>query len=117
MGEKTPYWLTGFAATMVTGLGITGVMCEQTLPYYLAVGLTAAHLGHQVSLYNKYVTQHIERYHLSKDSILSCRGAKSKYLTNNRLSNCYCVPIPNFKSLFLKINVLLICYDIINEKN
>ena len=48
MGDKTQYWLTGFAATMVAGLSITGVMCEQTLPYYLAVGLTAAHLGQQV---------------------------------------------------------------------
>ena len=48
MGDNTRYWLTGFAATMVTGLSITGVMCEQTLAYYLAVGLTAAHLGNQV---------------------------------------------------------------------
>ena len=48
MGDNTKYWLTGFGAAMVSGLVLVGVMAEQTVAYYLAVALTAAHVGHQV---------------------------------------------------------------------
>ncbi|XP_033632266.1 4-hydroxybenzoate polyprenyltransferase, mitochondrial-like [Asterias rubens] len=48
MGENTKYWLTGFGAVMLSGLTTAGIMAEQTLPYYLAVALTAAHIGNQV---------------------------------------------------------------------
>jgi len=33
---------------MVAGLTTTGILCEQTLPYYLGVTGIAAHLLHQV---------------------------------------------------------------------
>jgi 4-hydroxybenzoate polyprenyltransferase len=48
-GEKTKLWLSGFSATMVSGLVATGVHCDQTWPYYVSVGLVAAHLATQVS--------------------------------------------------------------------
>jgi len=47
-GEATPYWLTGFSFTMVTGLSLAGFNADQTWPFYGAVGLTAAHLIHQI---------------------------------------------------------------------
>ncbi|XP_002737946.1 4-hydroxybenzoate polyprenyltransferase, mitochondrial-like [Saccoglossus kowalevskii] len=48
-GEKTKPWLAGFASVFVGGLTVTGIMTEQTLPYYAAVGLTMAHLGTQIA--------------------------------------------------------------------
>ncbi|XP_038056461.1 4-hydroxybenzoate polyprenyltransferase, mitochondrial-like [Patiria miniata] len=48
MGDNTKYWLTGFGAAMVSGLMLVGAMAEQTVAYYLAVALTAAHIGNQV---------------------------------------------------------------------
>ncbi|XP_022099565.1 4-hydroxybenzoate polyprenyltransferase, mitochondrial-like [Acanthaster planci] len=48
MGENTKYWLTGFGVAMVSGLVLVGAMAEQTAAYYLAVALTAGHIGNQV---------------------------------------------------------------------
>ena len=48
-GEKTKVWLSGFGTTMISGLVATGIQCDQTWPYYLSVGLVAAHLAKQVS--------------------------------------------------------------------
>ncbi|XP_035683053.1 4-hydroxybenzoate polyprenyltransferase, mitochondrial-like [Branchiostoma floridae] len=48
-GEDTRAWLSGFSAAMVLGLLLSGLMCEQTWPYYAAVGLTGAHLYNQVA--------------------------------------------------------------------
>ncbi|KAI8495488.1 Para-hydroxybenzoate--polyprenyltransferase, mitochondrial precursor (PHB:polyprenyltransferase) [Branchiostoma belcheri] len=48
-GENTRAWLSGFSAAMVSGLMLSGLMCEQTWPYYAAVGLTGAHLYNQVA--------------------------------------------------------------------
>ena len=39
-----------FASVMTSGLAATGWLCQQAWPYYLGVGLFAAHVGHQVSL-------------------------------------------------------------------
>lgn len=47
-GDRTKYWLTGFATTMTSGLLATGLMCDQTWPYYTSVALIAAHLARQV---------------------------------------------------------------------
>jgi len=51
-GESTPYWLTGFSATMITGLTIAGINAHQSWPFYVAVGATATHLLHQISTLN-----------------------------------------------------------------
>ena len=42
-------WMSGFAAAMTCGLASTGWICQQPWPYFLGVGLFAAHLGHQVT--------------------------------------------------------------------
>ncbi|XP_064604542.1 4-hydroxybenzoate polyprenyltransferase, mitochondrial-like isoform X2 [Liolophura sinensis] len=47
-GDQTKPWLFGFAAVMMSGLTCTGVMCEQTWPYYLAVATTGTHLAYQI---------------------------------------------------------------------
>lgn len=47
-GEKTDLWLTGFAATMVSNLILSGIMSEQTWPYYLSVAAVATHLTNQI---------------------------------------------------------------------
>lgn len=47
--EKTQQWLTGFSVTMLTGLITTGLLTEQTLPYFLSVAITASLLSRQIS--------------------------------------------------------------------
>jgi len=47
-GDRSKLWLTGFSTIMISSLGIVGVMAEQTWPYYLALGGTAAQLAWQV---------------------------------------------------------------------
>lgn len=47
-GENTRNWLTGFGTSMVSLLFLSGVCCDQTWPYYAAVGLIAGHLAHQI---------------------------------------------------------------------
>lgn len=51
-GEKTKLWLSGFSATMISGLVATGLQCNQTWPYYTSVGLVAAHLATQLYTLN-----------------------------------------------------------------
>ncbi|XP_053317688.1 4-hydroxybenzoate polyprenyltransferase, mitochondrial [Spea bombifrons] len=46
--EQTKQWLSGFSGAMLTGLTLTGLSCDQTLPYYTAVALIGAHLAHQI---------------------------------------------------------------------
>uniref|UniRef100_A0A915HND4 4-hydroxybenzoate polyprenyltransferase, mitochondrial n=1 Tax=Romanomermis culicivorax TaxID=13658 RepID=A0A915HND4_ROMCU len=48
-GQNSKYWLTGFAATMSGGLTLTGILCDQTWPYYLGVLLTTGQVSWQVS--------------------------------------------------------------------
>lgn len=48
-GADTKLWLSGFATTMVSSLLVSGVMNEQTLPYYAAVALVASHLANQIT--------------------------------------------------------------------
>lgn len=48
LGENTKPWLLGFGSVMVGGLTTVGILCEQTLPYYLGVSGIAAHLLYQI---------------------------------------------------------------------
>ncbi|KAL8620370.1 hypothetical protein ACOMHN_012995 [Nucella lapillus] len=48
LGDQTKPWLTGFSTLMIGGLGLTGLMCDQTWPYYVGVTAVAAHLVHQL---------------------------------------------------------------------
>ncbi|KAJ1218756.1 hypothetical protein NDU88_006332 [Pleurodeles waltl] len=48
-GEQTKQWLSGFSIAMLVGLTVTGINCDQTLPYYSALAVTGAHLAHQVT--------------------------------------------------------------------
>lgn len=47
-GAETKLWLSGFATTMVSSLLVSGIMNEQTFPYYAAIGLVATHLVNQI---------------------------------------------------------------------
>lgn len=47
-GDNTKVWLTGFSGTMLGGLLMAGVVCDQTWPFYGSVGLVGAHLVHQI---------------------------------------------------------------------
>ncbi|OWF41945.1 4-hydroxybenzoate polyprenyltransferase, mitochondrial-like isoform X2 [Mizuhopecten yessoensis] len=47
-GDQTKYWLSGFGVVMISGLTTTGIMCDQTWPYYTAVAFTCGHLFHQI---------------------------------------------------------------------
>lgn len=47
-GEKTKPWLTGFSAAMMANLSIVGLVCDQTWPYYVSLGIIGAHLSHQI---------------------------------------------------------------------
>ncbi|XP_008334071.1 4-hydroxybenzoate polyprenyltransferase, mitochondrial [Cynoglossus semilaevis] len=46
--EHTKEWLSVFAALMMSGLVVTGVNAEQTLPYYSALCAMGLHLLHQI---------------------------------------------------------------------
>ena len=50
LGDKTKSWLAGFSGLMLSGLTVTGHLCDQTWPYYLAVTATGAHLLYQVCI-------------------------------------------------------------------
>lgn len=50
-GENTKLWLSGFSLAMLSSLCLAGINCEQTLPYYLSLGLIGGHLSEQVNLY------------------------------------------------------------------
>lgn len=51
-GDKTQWWLSGFAATMVTSLLTAGYTCDQTWPFYTSVALIGAHLTRQIYTLN-----------------------------------------------------------------
>ncbi|KAF2984302.1 hypothetical protein EK904_000690 [Melospiza melodia maxima] len=46
--KDTKQWLSGFSLAMLLSLCVTGVNCNQTLPYYSAVAAVGAHLAHQI---------------------------------------------------------------------
>ncbi|KAK6101244.1 4-hydroxybenzoate polyprenyl transferase [Brugia pahangi] len=51
-GDRTKYWLIGFAALTMLGLGTTGVMVQQTWPFYSALTATGVHLAWQIGTVN-----------------------------------------------------------------
>ncbi|XP_042326570.1 4-hydroxybenzoate polyprenyltransferase, mitochondrial isoform X2 [Sceloporus undulatus] len=46
--ENTKQWLSGFSTMMILGLTVTGMNCDQTLPYYAAVTAVGIHLARQI---------------------------------------------------------------------
>ncbi|XP_046330383.2 4-hydroxybenzoate polyprenyltransferase, mitochondrial-like isoform X1 [Haliotis rufescens] len=48
LGDQTKPWLAGFSSLMVSGLTLSGYLCDQTWPFYVGVAATAAHLTHQL---------------------------------------------------------------------
>lgn len=46
--DNTKIWLTGFSTAMMTGLVTSGLVCDQTWPYYTTLGIVAAHLAQQI---------------------------------------------------------------------
>lgn len=51
-GADTKLWLSGFTGLMLSGLTVSGLMCDQTWPYYVSVGLVGAHIVRQVASLN-----------------------------------------------------------------
>lgn len=47
-GDHPKLWLSGFGSTMVGGLLLSGVMSDQTFPYYTSVGIVGYHLAKQL---------------------------------------------------------------------
>lgn len=47
-GTDTKYWLSGFTATTLSSLILSGIMCDQTIPYYISIGAIGTHLIHQI---------------------------------------------------------------------
>ena len=63
-GDKTKPILTGFAVLMMSGILGTGVMIDQTWPYYTAAALAGVHLAWQVgtfSLHKRYILFRLEQ--------------------------------------------------------
>lgn len=48
-GDNTKTWLTAFSTTMMGGLLTSGYVCDQSWPYYAAVGLVGTHLAQQIT--------------------------------------------------------------------
>lgn len=66
-GDNTKLWLTGFSTAMIGGLVTSGVVCDQTWPYYSALAIISAHLAHQIyslnihnptDCANKFISNH-----------------------------------------------------------
>ena len=47
-GDDTKLWLSGFGASMIGGLILSGLNCSIGWPYYLSVTAVACHLASQV---------------------------------------------------------------------
>jgi 4-hydroxybenzoate polyprenyltransferase len=48
-GANTKLWLSGFSVAMIGNLVTTGLVCDQTWPYYTAVGILSTHIAQQAS--------------------------------------------------------------------
>ncbi|XP_008947346.1 PREDICTED: 4-hydroxybenzoate polyprenyltransferase, mitochondrial, partial [Merops nubicus] len=48
LAGHTKPWLAGFSLAMLLGMGLAGLSCHQTLPYYAAVAAAGAHLARQI---------------------------------------------------------------------
>ena len=63
-GDNTKPILTGFAVLMMSGIFATGIMVEQTWPYYTAAALAGVHLAWQVGSYMQ-ACELYQRLHMS----------------------------------------------------
>lgn len=66
-GKDTKLWLSCFSTAMLTGLTTTGIVCDQTYPYYTTLGIIGIHLAHQIyslnidnpkDCANKFISNH-----------------------------------------------------------
>ena len=48
-GNNTKYWLSGFTTTMLSSLMVSGIMCNQAVPFYISICAVGGHLAHQIS--------------------------------------------------------------------
>lgn len=48
-GDNTKTWLCAFSTVMISGLLTSGYVCDQTWPYYAAVGFVGVHLAQQIT--------------------------------------------------------------------
>lgn len=48
-GDNTKQWLSWFSVAMITNLTVSGLVCDQTWPYYLSLMAVSTHLASQVS--------------------------------------------------------------------
>ncbi|XP_055922183.1 4-hydroxybenzoate polyprenyltransferase, mitochondrial [Eupeodes corollae] len=47
-GDNTKLWLSGFSTVMLSSLVVAGLSCDQTWPYYTALGMVGGHLVQQI---------------------------------------------------------------------
>ncbi|XP_034485926.1 4-hydroxybenzoate polyprenyltransferase, mitochondrial [Drosophila innubila] len=112
-GENTKAWLSGFTAAMLTGLSAAGYACDQTLPYYAAVGVVGAHLIQQIYSLNidnpsdcakKFISNHqvglILFLGIVLGTLLKSEDAKSQRRSSTASSSAAAtayVPLPQSK--------------------
>ncbi|XP_046747807.1 4-hydroxybenzoate polyprenyltransferase, mitochondrial isoform X1 [Diprion similis] len=68
-GDNTKVWLSCFGTSMISSLLTSGIMVDQTWPYYVAVGVIGSHLANQI-------------YTLNIDNPTDCAN---KFVSNHRV--------------------------------
>ncbi|XP_046624238.1 4-hydroxybenzoate polyprenyltransferase, mitochondrial isoform X4 [Neodiprion virginianus] len=68
-GDNTKVWLSCFGTSMISSLLTSGIMVDQTWPYYVAVGVVGSHLANQI-------------YTLNIDNPTDCAN---KFVSNHRV--------------------------------
>ncbi|KAH8381396.1 hypothetical protein KR093_004095 [Drosophila rubida] len=109
-GENTKAWLSCFTAAMLTGLSAAGYACDQTLPYYAAVGVVGAHLVQQIYSLNidnptdcakKFISNHqvglILFLGIVLGTLLKSDDAKTQRRSSTATSTATYVPLPQSK--------------------
>lgn len=76
-GADTKLWLSGFTGTMAAGLTVSGLMCDQTWPYYASLCVIMGHIGHQI-------------WSLNIDSPQDCA---KKFISNHQVGLLLCIGI------------------------
>ncbi|KAH8398650.1 hypothetical protein KR215_008742 [Drosophila sulfurigaster] len=109
-GENTKAWLSCFTAAMLTGLSAAGYACDQTLPYYAAVGVVGAHLVQQIYSLNidnptdcakKFISNHqvglILFLGIVLGTLLKSDDAKPQRRSSTATTTTAYVPLPQSK--------------------
>lgn len=68
-GDKTKFWLAGFSVAMTSGLTISGLLCNQSWPYFASVALVTAHVAHQIATLNINNPQDCARKFISNHQV------------------------------------------------